>query len=203
MKKSIIFDLDGILWDTSKEIEQVWKNVAQNYNIKVNEDIIKKIMGLTKKEIIEYLFRGNSKKGNKFITECQEKENEYLKENGGHIYKNTIKTIIDLSNKYDLYIVSNCQAGYIEAFLKHYSIEKYFNDYESSGNTGLNKDKNIEIVLKRNNISEAVYVGDTKKDYESANKNKILFIWAEYGFGKCNKFYKKIKDICELRNIEI
>lgn len=203
MKKSIIFDLDGTLWDTSKEIEQVWKNVAQNYNIKVNEDIIKKIMGLTKKEIIEYLFRGNSKKGNEFITECQEKENEYLKENGGHIYKNTIKTIIDLSNKYDLYIVSNCQTGYIEAFLKHYSIEIYFNDYESSGNTGLNKDKNIEIVLKRNNISEAVYVGDTKKDYESANKNKILFIWAEYGFGKCDKFYKKIKDICELRNIEI
>ena len=67
----------------------------------------------------------------------------------------------------------------------------------------MNKDKNIEIVLKRNNISEAVYVGDTKKDYESANKNKILFIWAEYGFGKCDKFYKKIKDICELRNIEI
>lgn len=30
--------------------------------------------------------------------------------------------------------------------------------------------------------------------YESANKNAILFIWAEYGFGKCDKFYmKKIK----------
>lgn len=205
MKKSIILDLDGTLWDTSKEIEQVWRSVAQNYDIKVNEDIIKKIMGFTNNEIIEYLFKGNSKKGNEFITECQEKENEYLNENGGHIYKNTIKTIIDLSNKYDLYIVSNCQAVYIEAFLRYYSIEKYFKDYESSGNTGFNKDKNIEILLERNNISEseAVYVGDTMKDYESANKNEILFIWAEYGFGKCDKFYKKIKDICELINIEI
>ena len=163
MKKSIIFDLDGTLWDTSKEIEQVWRSVARNYDIKVNEDIIKKIMGFTNNEIIEYLFKGNKKKGNEFITECQEKENEYLKENGGHIYKNTIKTIIDLSNKYDLYIVSNCQAGYIEAFLKYYSIEKYFKDYESSGNTGFNKDKNIEILLERNNynyhwvsLSEAV-----------------------------------------------
>ena len=43
MKKSIILDLDGTLWDTSKEIEQVWRSVAQNYDIKVNEDIIKKI----------------------------------------------------------------------------------------------------------------------------------------------------------------
>ena len=78
MKKSIILDLDGTLWDTSKEIEQVWRSVAQNYDIKVNEDIIKKIMGFTNNEIIEYLFKGNSKKGNEFITECQEKENEYL-----------------------------------------------------------------------------------------------------------------------------
>ena len=147
LDKAIIFDLDGTLWDTSKEIEQVWKNVAQDYNIKVNENLIRKIIGFTKKEIIEYLFKGNSKEGNEFITKCQEKENEYLKENGGHIYKNTIKTIIDLSNKYDLYIVSNCQAGYIEAFLRHYFIEKYFKDYESSGNTGFSKDKNIEMVL--------------------------------------------------------
>lgn len=76
-----VFDLDGTLWDTSKEIEQVWKNVAQNYDIKVNEDIIKKIMGYTKNEIIEYLFKGNNNKGNEFITKCQEKENEYLIKN--------------------------------------------------------------------------------------------------------------------------
>ena len=34
LDKAIIFDLDGTLWDTSREIEQVWKNVAENYNIK-------------------------------------------------------------------------------------------------------------------------------------------------------------------------
>lgn len=60
MKKSIIFDLDSTLWNTSKEIEQVWKDVAQNYNIKVNADTIRKIMGYTKSEIIEYLFNGNN-----------------------------------------------------------------------------------------------------------------------------------------------
>ena len=52
MKKAIIFDLDGTLWNTSKEVEQIWKVVAQNYNIKVDEDTIKKIMGYTKNEII-------------------------------------------------------------------------------------------------------------------------------------------------------
>ena len=37
MKKSIIFDLDGTLWDTSKEIEQIWKDVSQNYHIRIDE----------------------------------------------------------------------------------------------------------------------------------------------------------------------
>lgn len=203
LDKAIIFDLDGTLWDTSREIKQVWKHVAKNYNIKINNEKIKKIMGLTKDEIIEYLFKGNVKEGNEFITRCQNQENEYLRENGGHIYKNTINTIKDLSNKYDIYIVSNCQSGYIEAFLNHYSIEKYFKDYECSGNTGLNKYENIKIVVERNNILKAIYVGDTIKDYESANKNKLRFIWTEYGFGKCDKYYKKIKDIGELINMEI
>ena len=36
MFDGIIFDLDGTLWDTSIEIEQIWKEVAENYNIKIN-----------------------------------------------------------------------------------------------------------------------------------------------------------------------
>ena len=38
MKKAIIFDLDGTLLDTSKEIEQVWKDIAQNYKIALEEN---------------------------------------------------------------------------------------------------------------------------------------------------------------------
>ena len=203
MDKAIIFDLDGTLWDTSRETKRVWKNVAKNYNIKINKEKIKQIMGFTKVEIIEYLFKENMEKGNKFITECQTQENEYLREKGGHIYVNTISTIKSLSTKYDLYIVSNCQSGYIETFLNYYSIENYFKDYECSGNTGLSKYENIRNLIKRNNILKAIYVGDTIKDYEAANKNKLPFIWAEYGFGKCDKYYKKINDISELINLEI
>ena len=82
LDKAIIFDLDGTLWDASIEIEQVWKEVAENYNIKINQEKLKQIMGFTKDEIIEYLFKGNVKEGNEFITKCQENENKYLKKNG-------------------------------------------------------------------------------------------------------------------------
>ena len=43
LDKAIIFDLDGTLWDTSIEIEQVWKEVAENYNIKINQEKIKQL----------------------------------------------------------------------------------------------------------------------------------------------------------------
>lgn len=42
LDKAIIFDLDGTLWDTSIEIEQVWKEVAENYNIKINKKRLNK-----------------------------------------------------------------------------------------------------------------------------------------------------------------
>lgn len=203
MKNSILFDLDGTLWDTTIEVEKVWSKIAMEYGLNISKEQIKNIMGLTKREIIAYLFKGNNKDGNEFITKCQEKENDYLKENGGHIYKNTIKTIKKLVKKYDLYIVSNCQVGYIESFIEHYSLQEFFKDFECSGNTGMTKYENINSILKRNNILKAIYVGDTQKDYESAIKNELPFIWAEYGFGNCDKYYKKIKDISELLNIEI
>lgn len=203
MRNSILFDLDGTLWDSTIEVETVWNKVALQYGLKVNKKQIKNIMGLTKEEIIEYLFKGNNKNGNEFITRCQEKENEYLRENGGHIYKNTLKTIRKLANKYDLYIVSNCQSGYIESFLEYYSMQQFFKDFECSGNTGMNKYENINKILIRNDVLKAIYVGDTQKDYESANKNGLPFIWAEYGFGNCDKYYRKIKDISELIDIEI
>ena len=203
MRNSILFDLDGTLWDSTIEVETVWNKVALQYGLKVNKKQIKNIMGLTKEEIIEYLFKGNNKNGNEFITRCQEKENEYLRENGGNIYKNTLKTIRKLANKYDLYIVSNCQSGYIESFLEYYSMQQFFKDFECSGNTGMNKYENINKILIRNDVLKAIYVGDTQKDYESANKNGLPFIWAEYGFGNCDKYYRKIKDISELIDIEI
>ena len=165
-------------------------------DIKNNQ--IKYIRGLTKSEIMQYFFDDNIQFGEEFITECQSKENEYLSKYGSKIYENTINTIKILYENYNLYIVSNCQAGYIEAFLNYYNLKRYFKDYESSGNTGKDKEFNIKEILERNDIKDAIYVGDTKKDYLASKSNNIKFIWAKYGFRiiDCNDDY--IEDITNL-----
>lgn len=198
MKKAIIFDLDGTLWDTTLQVEKVWNDIAKNYNIDIKNNQIKYIMGLTKSEIIQHFFDDNIQFGEEFITECQSKENEYLSKYGSKIYENTINTIKILYENYNLYIVSNCQAGYIEAFLNYYNLKRYFKDYESSGNTGKDKEFNIKEILERNDIKDAIYVGDTKKDYLASKSNNIKFIWAKYGFGICDCYDDYIEDITDL-----
>ncbi len=198
MKEVIIFDLDGTLWDSSKQVEIVWKKIAEEYDIHITEEKIKSIMGLTEEEIIELLFQNDYKKGKEFISKCLRSENDYLKENGANIYQNTIKVIKDLYDSYELYIVSNCQSGYIEIFLEYYKLEKYFIDFECSGNTGKSKTENISDIMKRNNIKEAIYVGDTIKDQVAARNNNLKFIWAKYGFGICNDYDLELEDIKDL-----
>ncbi len=78
MKKNLIFDLDGTLWDSTKQISIVWQNVSKDYNINITEEIVKSIMGLTAKEIVATLFNGDLSTGYEFVTRCQKCENFYL-----------------------------------------------------------------------------------------------------------------------------
>jgi phosphoglycolate phosphatase len=88
-----------------------------------------------------------------------------------------------LSEKYELYIVSNCQEGYIEAFYAYHGLEKYFRDFENPGRTGLSKGENIKLLMKRNGLEAPVYVGDTAGDQKAAKDAGIPFVYAKYGFG--------------------
>lgn len=193
-----MFDLDGTLWDTTEQAGKIWARTAEKYNLKFDKSRIHEIMGLTHEEIVRLFFRDNPKLGSEFITECFNNEVVYFTRHGGNIYKNTIETIKKLSRDFELYIISNCQEGYIEAFLSYYNLQDYFVDYESSGRTGEDKEDNIKRVKERNRIRDAIYVGDTQKDYLSASKNNIKFVWAKYGFGKCEKYDAAIEDISEL-----
>ena len=94
------------------------------------------------------------------------------------------ETLRKLKEKgYFLYIVSNCQVGYIEAFLEFHGLSAYFEDYESFGGTGREKGYNIRLVAERNHLDQAVYVGDTQGDYMAATEAGLPFIHARTGYG--------------------
>ncbi|WP_306416999.1 HAD family hydrolase [Halobacillus sp. Marseille-P3879] len=95
-------------------------------------------------------------------------------------------------------MVSNCQDGYIEAFYKYHKLEKYFDDYENPGRTGLSKGENIQLIIDRNNLSAPVYVGDTEGDRKAAVYAGIPFVYAQYGFGQVSGYDEVIESFDEL-----
>jgi phosphoglycolate phosphatase len=82
--------------------------------------------------------------------------------------------------------------------LKFHELENLFTDFESSGNTGLSKTENIQLLISRNKLRNPVYIGDTSWDYEAAIAANIPFIYAAYGFGKVDNAQWAINEITEL-----
>ena len=137
------------------------------------------------------------------MKKLEEAEVKYLSKNGANVFKHTINTIKSLSKSYNLFIVSNCQIGYINSFIDYYHLNNYFIDFECNGNTGLQKVNNIKLIMDRNQLNndDTCYVGDTSSDYDDSSNNKLIFVWAKYGFGKNLDSKYSIDDISKLPEV--
>ena len=137
---SIIFDLDGTLWNSSKPICEAWNIILDKHKEIVREPItieeLGQCMGLPMYDIAAKLFPDEKEEvRNALMDELCEFENGYLEKMGGVLFPELEATLKELKTKYPLYIVSNCQDGYIEAFIKAHKLEKYFSDTECWGRT--------------------------------------------------------------------
>lgn len=169
----------------------------------VSAAILKKEFGKTMKVIADNLFHDADEKRRELLMEkCCIYEHEALEENQDNLlFPDVVETIKQLSEKYPLFIVSNCQSGYIELFMKKAGIESYIKDWECFGNTDKGKGDNIKLLMERNNLRDSIYVGDTQGDYEATRIAQIPFVFAKYGFGhveNCEKEIDKITDLLKL-----
>ena len=201
---SLIFDLDGTLWDAIDTLVLSCNDVLKNHpDIKKNfsRKDFESVMGMQLDDISKKFFNNlNETDRNSIMKEFCIAEQNSLAKNGGKLYPNLEETLLKLSRKFKLFIVSNCQVGYIETFLKYHKLEKYFIDFENPGRTNLTKGENIKLIIKRNNLKNPVYVGDTTSDLEAAKFANIPFVYANYGFGNVNEYDYAINDIEDLLN---
>jgi phosphoglycolate phosphatase len=202
---SIIFDLDGTLWDSTEVILKAWNKVISDkgeFREPITIKELQGVMGLLIRDIGARLLPNLDEGTQEKVMElCCKVEKELLLKEGGVLYPNLEHTLRELSQKYSLFIVSNCQCGYIETFLEHHNMEKYFKDIECAGSTGLVKGENIKKVIERNNLKNPVYVGDTQGDCDGARLAKIPFVYASYGFGKVKEYDYIIEEISNLLKV--
>jgi phosphoglycolate phosphatase len=98
-------------------------------------------------------------------------------------------------------IVSNCQQGYIEAFLAWSGLGPHFVDFECWGNTGRSKAENLGAVVTRNRLRAPLFVGDTDGDRSAADANAVRFVYASYGYGEAARWDHRIDAFTELASL--
>ncbi len=194
--------MDGTLWDSSENVARSWAEQVKLSGYtrdEITQQDLMSVMGLTMDKIADILFGDLAKEArSKLMADCCNHENEYLRVHGGNLYPQLEETLIKLSEEYDLFIVSNCQSGYIEAFLDYFGFWKYFKDIECYGNNLYQKGDNIALVVKRNNLEKAYYIGDIQGDYDATIKAGIDFIHAKYGFGTINTPVPELEEFSKL-----
>ena len=201
--KSLIFDIDGTLWD-SRAL------VAEGYNIQlkaegydhlcVDAEVLRPLFGKTMAAIADVILAEIPVPERYGLMErCMDTENKYLAENECKIgYAGVKETLEELKKSYRLFIVSNAQCGYPELCMEKLEISHLFEGHLCYGDTGTEKGETILQLMRRHNIDDAVYIGDTQGDYEATLVAGIPFIWCAFGFGNPDGYAAKLEDFRQL-----
>ena len=204
--KNFILDIDGTLWDSTAVVADGWNRAIKEAapleikDLVITSDSLKKEFGKPMDVIADDLFGPiDAKSKAKLLELCCKYEHEAIIANTKDItFPGVRETLRALNGKAGLYIVSNCQDGYIEIVMQKNGITDIISDYECFGRTGLQKDENIRLVVERNKLDNVLYVGDTAGDFEASRKAGVPFVFASYGFGSVTGADYEIKQFADL-----
>lgn len=206
MIKNIILDIDGTLWNSTPVVAGGWQRAIDELGYSkavVTAKVLQREFGQPMDVIADHVFSdvSDASKRQQLLELCCRYEHECLEANDKDIsydkIAETLKNLADRSGlglvnkserKYGLYIVSNCQKGYIELVMNKLKIVDIITDYLCFGDTGTSKGETMRRLMEKNNLKpeESVYVGDTAGDKKASCDAGVKFIYASYGFGNLN-----------------
>lgn len=202
---AVLFDVDGTLWDSTDVVAVAWNKAlidTGHTDISVDSKRLKGLFGLPMVDIFKDIIpNAGEEEFNKFEAVCNEYEEKLLENTPGFIYDKITEVIAEASKSKKLFIISNCQSGYIEIVMKHLKIEDYITDYTCPGDSGMLKAENIKMMCEKYKLTNPVYVGDTHMDELACEKAGVPIIFAAYGFGKVENPYAVIHSPEELLNV--
>ena len=197
---SIIFDMDGTLWDGLNIYVESWNRALKKNNINKS---------LSREELAGMVGWERSKVLNRILPQYniayQEEIHEtvsdliplLLKEMDGKLYNGVKDGLKKLALNYKLFIVSNCPKGLIKHFMKWAGIEDYITDEMAHGVNSMPKCHNIRLLIEKHNLKIPIYVGDTAEDSKQSKLAKIPFVFMSYGFGFTDEFSLKFDNFHE------
>ena len=185
---SLIFDMDGTMWDAVDSYCKIWDVTSDAFGIRrrIGRDELLATMGLTIDQIFDRLFPDSSFDRAEYLKLLADNERKMMPELGGKLYPGVAENVPLLAKQYKLLMVSNCGADGLKNFLAFTGLGEYFTDTLTFGETGCDKPENIRLIVQRNGLKNPLYVGDTAGDCRSAHAAGGKMLHVTYGFGTCD-----------------
>lgn len=213
MSKSIIFDMDGTLFQTDRILELSLEDTF-NYLRALNKwdgetpiDKYREIMGVPLPEVWETLLPDHS-------IEVREQTDVYFLEklieninNGkGALYPNVIEVFSYLKkSNWSIFVASNGLKEYLKAIVSYYHLDNWVTEtFSIQQIKSLNKSDLVQDIVKKYDISNAAVVGDRLSDIKAAKDNGLVAIGCNFDFAQQDELAKAdfvIDDLIELKEV--
>lgn len=198
---SLIFDMDGTLWDNVNSYTIAWNKALtiKGYDFGVTRDGLLGLMGKEARVMLNVILpKGSARDQDELFNEVIRQYQLLIPEMKPVIYEGVQKGLEKLSKKYPLFLLSNCEEGGLVNFMKHTQTTHLFSDYMEHGQNLKPKSFNMKLLKERNKLLNPVYIGDTRSDSQASDAAGIPFVFVSYGFGKTESYVLKFDSFPEL-----
>lgn len=194
---SLIFDMDGTLWDAVDTYAESWNLIFQKLDIQrtIKRDELLHVIGMDGKKLTRVMLpEFDDEKGMEIYNAVNQVRREILPTSGGIMYNGVTKGLEQLAGKYKLFVLSNCAVGIIPLFLTWAGINEVITDSMAYGTNQMPKNHNMHLLMNKHNLQNPVYIGDTNGDAEQTRLAGIPFVFVSYGFGNTDDYDNKFDD---------
>ena len=128
-KKAVIFDMDGVIFDTEKVYLDIWIEVFENYGYKMTKELYVNVMGTGRKNVIK-TFLENFGDDLPIEKMYEEKDNQlfYIIENQGIPLKEGVKELFSMlkEKNYKIALATSAKRERVEKQIKDKWLKESF-----------------------------------------------------------------------------
>lgn len=213
MSKSIIFDMDGTLFQTDKILELSLDDTFNHlrslnkWNDLTPIDTYREIMGVPLPKVWETLMPNHSiKEREQTDAYFLERLIENISGGKGALYPN-VKEIFSYlkDNDFSIYIASNGLTDYLKSIVDYYNLDRWITEtFSIQQIDSLNKSDLVGRIKEKYGITNGAVVGDRLSDITAAKDNSLVSIGCNFDFAQEDELSQAdivIDDLIELETI--